>query len=109
MTTIESREMEQTESVNAAADSHLSSLDDRLSLTRRTARGLAGLNAAYHGAIGLLSVVSPSAAGAAYGLPAGDPARSALTRIVGGLMVGNALGLTAFTRDPEANPALAPL
>ena len=78
-------------------------------MVRQIARGLAGLNAAYQGAIGLLSMVSPSAAGRVYQLPPLSPTSSALIRILGGMMVGNALVLSAFTRDPEANPALASL
>lgn len=78
-------------------------------MVRRIGRGLAGINAAYQGAIGLLSMASPQRAGAVYQLPFLSPTSSALSRILGGLMVGNALVLAVFARDPEASTVLAPL
>jgi hypothetical protein len=76
---------------------------------RGIARGLAALNAIYLGIVGLLSVASPSAAGLLYQLSALSATSSALTRILGGMMVGNALMLASFSRWPELNPSLPPL
>src|SRR5712675_314681 len=78
-------------------------------MIRSIARGLASLNAAYEGIVGLLLVANPAAGGAVYQLAGLSPVSSALCRLVGGLMVGSALVLAAFALSPEANPWLAPL
>ena len=76
-------------------------------MVRQLARGLAGLNALYQGIVGLLAIVSPAMAGTVYQLANLAPVSLALCRILGGLMVGSALLLAVFARDPEANPSLA--
>jgi hypothetical protein len=78
-------------------------------MIRPIARGLAGLNAGYEGIAGLLLMVSPTAGGAVYQLTALSPVSRALSRILGGLMVGNALVLAHFSRRPETHASLAPL
>jgi hypothetical protein len=78
-------------------------------MIRPIARGLAGLNAGYEGIVGLLLLASPTAGGAVYQLTALSPVSRALSRILGGLMVGNALVLALFSRRPETHPSLAPL
>ena len=74
------------------------------------ARVLAGINAIYQGGVGVLSILLPAVADQVYRLstPVGESAL-ALTRILGGMMVTNALGLAWFARDPIRNPVLAPL
>ena len=76
---------------------------------RRLARIVAGINAGYLGVIGLLLMVNPEMAGVVYQLGKLSAESAALSRIVGGLMVGSALMLAAFAANPEANPWLGPL
>jgi hypothetical protein len=78
-------------------------------MMRRLARVVAGVNAVYLGAVGLLSIASPGTAAVVYQLGSLTATSSALSRIVGGLMVGSALVLAAFAANPEANPWLGVL
>ena len=70
------------------------------------ARGLAAANAAYQGAVGVLSLVSPTTAGAIYDVAEVSSTSAALIRILGGVMVGNAFVLGVFAHAPRRNPAL---
>lgn len=72
-------------------------------------RILSGLNAAYQGVVGLLSILAPEQAGKMYQLTNLSPESAALTRILGGMMVGNALLLAVFAREPKQNPSLPAL
>jgi len=76
---------------------------------RRLARVLAGVNAVYQGLAGLLCIASPMLAAGAFKIGEPSPVAAALIRIVGGLLVGNALWLGLLARDPGAHPLLAPL
>ena len=76
---------------------------------RQIARVLAGVNAVYQGLAGLLSIVSPQLAAAAFKIGEPAPAAAALIRIAGGLLVGNALWLGLLARAPDAHPLLVPL
>ena len=58
---------------------------------RRIARVLAGVNAVYQGLAGMLCMVSPPLAAAAFKIGAPGPAVAALIRIAGGLLVVAAL------------------
>lgn len=57
-----------------------------------------------------MSMLAPMVADRIYRLPAPlDTSTLALTRILGGMMVANAVGLVWFARDPGRNPVLAPV
>lgn len=74
---------------------------------RTAARVLAGFNAFYQGVVGALCIAAPVIAAGAFKVP-GDVASSrGMVRIVGGLLVANAVALAVFARDPEKNPSLA--
>ena len=76
---------------------------------RQFARVLAGLNSVYQGLAGLLSIISPHLAAAAFKIGEPAPSSAALIRIAGGLLVGNALWLALVARAPDAHPLLVPL
>ena len=73
-------------------------------------RVLAGVNALYQGGVGLLSLFAPAMADQIYRLAAPqDNSTLAITRILGGMMAANAVGLGWFACVPVGNPVLAPL
>lgn len=69
---------------------------------RTSLRVLAALNAAFQGLVGLAAVLAPTAAAAAFGLPADlAPAAVAVIRMFGGLLAGAGMFAALVAMDPD--------
>ena len=72
-----------------------------LVVVRKVVRGLAGFNALFQVAVGLLSVLSPHLAAAAFKVDIAAPAMAALIRMFGGLLASTGILSALIAQNPD--------